>query len=217
MRLAFLLESLSLRLSIVPLLGALAVATAAATGCAKDNGGGDQGNAAAAAPPAATPPAPAQAPGAAGPVAGVLDRSHAGTPAPAFDFQDGEGRPTSMAAFRGKPTLVNLWATWCAPCIIEMPSLDALAVREGEALNVVALSQDLQGRNAVTRFFAERGFRALEANLDPDMRFMTDMRLETLPTTILYDADGKEVWRMVGRAEWDSDRVARLLDEAEGG
>ena len=122
-----------------------------------------------------------------------------------------------MAAFRGKPTLVNLWATWCAPCIVEMPALDALAAREGEALNVVALSQDLDGRAAVTRFFAERGFRELEANLDPQMQFMTALGLGTLPTTILYDAEGREVWRMVGVADWESEGVARLLDEAEAG
>jgi hypothetical protein len=98
-----------------------------------------------------------------------------------------------------------------------MPSLDALAVREGEALNVVVLSQDLGGREVVTPFFAQRRFQALEANLDAEMRFMTEARLDTLPTTILYDPEGKEVWRMVGRAEWDSERVAKLLDEAEAG
>lgn len=201
-----------MKLSILLLLASLVAA--ATTGCAKDNPGNDQGEAAA--PPALpSPPKAAARPGAT--VAGVLDRSHAGTPAPGFTFEDGDGRPTSMAAFRGKPTLVNLWATWCGPCIIEMPSLDALAVREGESLNVVALSQDLAGREPVTKFFAGRGFQALEANLDSDMRFMTEMRMETLPTTILYDAEGREVWRMVGRAEWDSERVARLLDEAEGG
>ena len=118
---------------------------------------------------------------------------------------------------RGKPTLVNLWATWCAPCIVEMPSLDALAAREGDALHVVALSQDLNGRELVTRFFGQRNFRHLEANLDPEMRFMTEMRLDTLPTTILYDAQGREVWRMRGMAEWESERIARLLDEAEAG
>ena len=122
-----------------------------------------------------------------------------------------------MAAFRGRPVLVNLWATWCGPCVIEMPSLDALAVREGEALHVLALSQDVGGRELVTRFFAERDFKELEANLDAEMGFMTSLKLGTLPTTILYDADGKEVWRMVGRADWQSERVARLLDEAEAG
>jgi len=187
-----------LRLSILCLLG-----VALATGCARDNEESGQGNAAAAAP--------------AGPVTGVLDRSHAGTPAPAITFQDGQGRPTSMAAFQGKPVLVNLWATWCAPCIIEMPSLDALAARERDALHVLALSQDIGGRGLVTRFFAQRNFRALEANLDPQMAFMTELKLGTLPTTILYDAEGKEVWRMIGRAEWESDRVAKLLLEAEGG
>jgi len=184
---------------IVCLLSALAL-----TGCAKGNDPANQANGAVAEAPTS-------------PVTGVLDRSHAGTPAPAFTFQDGNGRPTSMAAFRGKPTLVNLWATWCAPCVVEMPSLDALAAREGDALNVVALSQDLDGRELVTRFFTQRNFRHLEANLDPQMEFMMSLRLGTLPTTILYDAEGKEVWRMVGMAEWHSDRVAVLLDEAEGG
>lgn len=193
-----------LRLVIALLLGLAATLPA---GCARDNGTSPQGNEVA-----------AEAPGnAVMPVTGRLDRSHAGTPAPAFTFQDESGQPTTMAAFRGKPTLVNLWATWCAPCIVEMPSLDALAAREGDALNVVALSQDLNGRELVTQFFAQRNFRHLEANLDPDMRFMTEMRLDTLPTTILYDSEGREVWRMVGMAEWESERIARLIDEAEAG
>jgi thiol-disulfide isomerase/thioredoxin len=176
------------------------------TGCARDNGEAAQGNSNLVAAEAPRPGVP-----------GILDRSHAGTAAPNVGFEDEAGRPTTMAAFRGKPVLLNLWATWCGPCIIEMPSLDALALREGESLQVVALSQDMTGREAVTRFFAERNLRALEANLDKEMRFMTALQLETLPTTILYDAEGREVWRMTGRAEWDSERVARLLDEAEAG
>lgn len=193
-----------LRLVIALLLGLAATLPA---GCARDNEAAPQGNEVAAAAPG----------NAVTPVTGRLDRSHAGTPAPSFTFQDENGQPTSMAAFRGKPTLVNLWATWCAPCIVEMPSLDALAEREGDALNIVALSQDLDGREQVTRFFGQRDFRHLEANLDPEMRFMTEMRLDTLPTTILYDSEGREVWRMVGMAEWESERIARLLDEAEAG
>jgi thiol-disulfide isomerase/thioredoxin len=200
-----LLELLSLRLPIVLLLAAATAAAAAPlAGCAKGNAGEDQGNRAGAAAPVR-------------PVTGMLDRSHAGTPAPDISFEDPDGKPTSMAAFRGRPALVNLWATWCAPCVIEMPALDALAMREGDALQVVALSQDVGGRDLVSRFFAQRNFRALEANLDPQMEYMTRLRLGTLPTTILYDADGKEVWRMVGMADWESERVARLLDEAEGG
>ncbi|HEX8642042.1 MAG TPA: TlpA disulfide reductase family protein [Allosphingosinicella sp.] len=148
---------------------------------------------------------------------GRLDRSYAGTRAPGVAFQDPHGRPARLADFRGRPVLVNLWATWCGPCVVEMPSLDALAVREGDALQVLALSQDMAGRQKVTDFFAARSFRRLEPYLDADLAFMTSLGVDTLPTTILYDAEGVEVWRMTGLADWESDRAARLLTEAEAG
>lgn len=145
---------------------------------------------------------------------GRLDRSHAGTQAPATIFEDPQGRPARMADFRGRPVLVNLWATWCGPCVVEMPSLDGLARREGDRVTVLALSQDMQGRQKVTDFFAERAFAKLEPYLDPNLDFMTSLRIDTLPTTILYDAEGREVWRMTGMADWESDRAVRLLREA---
>ncbi|HET9428763.1 MAG TPA: TlpA disulfide reductase family protein [Allosphingosinicella sp.] len=148
---------------------------------------------------------------------GRLDRSHAGTPAPDVTFEDPSGRPARMADFRGRPVLVNLWATWCAPCVVEMPSLEALAAREGDSLVVLALSQDFGGRQKVTDFFQRHRFVELEAYLDGNMAFMTALRIDTLPTTILYNAEGEEVWRMTGLADWESDRAARLLDEAETG
>jgi thiol-disulfide isomerase/thioredoxin len=195
-----------LRLVIVPLLG-LFFASALA-GCdrqkASDPQGDRQASANAAQPPAAYP-------------TGRLDRSHAGTLAPAIAFQDPFGRPARLADFRGRPVLVNLWATWCGPCVVEMPSLDALARRQGENLKVLALSQDLDGRRKVTDFFAARNFARLEPYLDPDLRFMTELGVDTLPTTILYDAEGVEVWRMTGMADWDSERATRLLTEAAPG
>ncbi|WP_431851234.1 TlpA family protein disulfide reductase [Allosphingosinicella sp.] len=148
---------------------------------------------------------------------GVLDRSHAGTPAPDIEFEDPDGEPASLADFRGRPLLVNLWATWCPPCIVEMPSLDALAEREGDRLHVLALSQDLAGRRKVADFFAERRFRRLDPYLDGEMAFMTSLRLQTLPTSILYDARGREVWRMTGMEDWQGERARRLLREAAGG
>ena len=148
---------------------------------------------------------------------GRLDRSHAGTPAPDVTFEDPSGRPARIADFRGRPVLVNLWATWCAPCVVEMPSLEALAAREGDSLVVLALSQDFGGRQKVTDFFQRHRFVELEAYLDGNMAFMTALRIDTLPTTILYNAEGEEVWRMTGLADWESDRAARLLDEAETG
>ena len=145
---------------------------------------------------------------------GRLDRSHRGTPAPDAVFEDPHGRPARLSDFHGRPVLVNLWATWCGPCVVEMPSLDALAERESERLTVLALSQDLGGRQKVTDFFAARNFGRLEPYLDPELGFMTSLRIDTLPTTILYDAEGVEVWRMTGMADWESERAARLLTEA---
>lgn len=199
---------------VIGFLPGLAMAIALA-GCDRQNASAPQGEATANVAGAATTNAAAPA-GETYPT-GRLDRSHAGTPAPAISFEDPQGRPVTMAAFRGKPVLVNLWATWCGPCVIEMPSLDALANREGDALQVLALSQDMEGRQKVTDFFSQRRFTALEPYLDSRLDFMMTLRVDTLPTTILYDADGKEVWRMTGRADWQSERVARLLTEAEAG
>lgn len=195
-----------MRLVIACLPGLLAALALA--GCDRQKAAAPQGEA----PSSAGSPAAAQ-----GYPTGRLDRSHAGTLAPATMFEDGDGRPINLAAFRGRPLLVNLWATWCGPCVIEMPSLDMLAAREGDALQVLAVSQDLDGRQKVSDFFAARRFAALEAHLDPRMELMTALGLDTLPTTILYDAQGLEVWRMTGRAEWHGERATRLLGEAEAG
>ena len=199
-----LLESVSLRLVIAFLLGLVLVPALA--GCDRQKAADPQGE------------APANAAGvAASYPTGRLDRSHAGTPAPDALFEDPHGRPARIADFRGRPLLVNLWATWCGPCVVEMPSLDALATREGESLTVLALSQDMEGRAKVTDFFAQRDFARLEPYLDPELRVMTALGIDTLPTTILYDAEGVEVWRMTGMADWEGARAARLLTEAEGG
>ena len=145
--------------------------------------------------------------------AGRLDRSHAGTLAPASAFENPEGGPTTLADFQGKPLLVNLWATWCAPCIAEMPTLDALAARE-DKLQVLVVSQDLDGQDKVDAFFAERKFSTLQPYIDPQMGLMTALGVDTLPTTILYDAEGREVWRMTGIEDWQGARAAELIAEA---
>jgi len=144
---------------------------------------------------------------------GRLDRSHAGSRAPATAFENPDGDPARLADFRGKPLLVNLWATWCGPCIVEMPTLDALAAREGERLQVLTISEDLDGRDRVEAFFAKQGYRHLETWLDPQMALMPALKVDTLPTTILYDARGREVWRVVGMEDWQSGRAAVLIKE----
>ncbi len=145
---------------------------------------------------------------------GRLDRSHAGEPAPATAFEDPQSGRVALSDFRGRPLLVNLWATWCAPCVIEMPTLDALAEREDGRVQVLAVSQDADGRAKVDAFFAERRFAALEPYLDPSLGLMTELGVDTLPTTILFDAEGREVWRMTGIADWRSEESAALIAEA---
>lgn len=144
---------------------------------------------------------------------GTLDRSLAGTAAPATGFEDPSGEQVTLADFRGKPLLVNLWATWCAPCIKEMPTLDALAAREGDRLNVLTISEDRDGRDKVEAFFDEHGFKSIDSYLDPEMALLADMQIHTLPTTILYDAEGREVWRIIGTTDWTGQKAAGLIAE----
>lgn len=178
------------------LLGALTLA-----GCDRQSQGAQQANETAS---VASPPAKS---------AGTLDRSHKGEAAPATPFTDPKGDKTTLAAFRGKPVLLNLWATWCAPCVKEMPTLDKLAGSKAGALTVIALSQDFEGAAKVKPFFANSGFATLQPYLDTDAAFSTGMSLN-LPTTILYDSRGREVWRKLGDTDWASAEAAKLVAEA---
>jgi thiol-disulfide isomerase/thioredoxin len=146
--------------------------------------------------------------------AGAIDRSRAGTAAPETAFEDPDAEATSLADFRGKPVLLNLWATWCAPCVKELPTLDALQAREGARLKVLTVSQDLEGRAKVAAFLAKGKYRTLEAWLDPQMALMGELGVTSLPTTILYDARGREVWRIAGDKDWTGAEAAALLAEA---
>lgn len=201
----------SLRLPIAFLPGlfiGLALAGCDRQKAAAPQGGAPQpANASAAAPAAEAYPT------------GRLDRSHAGTPAPDALFEDGDGQPVRLSVFRGRPLLVNMWATWCGPCVIEMPSLDALAAREGASLQILAVSQDSDdnARAKVSDFFRAHHFTSLEPYLDQRMGLMTGLQLQELPTTIFYDAEGREVWRMTGMADWQGARAASLLREGGAG
>ncbi|WP_374144929.1 TlpA family protein disulfide reductase [Sphingomonas sp. 28-63-12] len=145
---------------------------------------------------------------------GVLDRSHKGEAASTLQFLDPAGTPVTLASFAGKPVLLNLWATWCAPCVAEMPTLDALAVREGGTLTIVPVSQDLEGAAKVDPFFKNAQFKALKPYRDPQAALSIAFQAN-LPTTILYDSTGHEVWRMLGGVDWTGPQAAALLAEAK--
>jgi thiol-disulfide isomerase/thioredoxin len=148
--------------------------------------------------------------------AGKVDRSHAGTAMPAIPFTGPDGAPATLTQFRGKPLLVNLWATWCAPCIAEMPTLDALAAREKDRVRVMVVSQDLAGKRAVDPSFAKQKFAALVPYLDKQNVLMEALKADTLPVTVFYGADGKEKWRVVGGMDWTGADAKGLIDKAVG-
>ncbi len=142
-----------------------------------------------------------------------VDRRMAGRGFPNKRFEGAGGKPVSIADFTGRPVLVNLWATWCVPCVTEMPTIDALAAREAGRLEIVAISQD-SNRAIMERWWNKQGFKTLQPYLDGKGDFGFSYGGVALPTSILYDAQGKEVWRITGALDWLGDEAKSMLEEA---
>jgi len=131
---------------------------------------------------------------------------------PEVRFQDGNGAEKTLADWRGKVVLVNLWATWCAPCRKEMPALDHLQKELGSSkFEVVAISIDRTGLPGARKFLDETGVRDLALYADPTTKLSSVLRAVGLPVTVLIDAQGREIGRLVGPAEWDSEDAKRLI------
>jgi len=131
---------------------------------------------------------------------------------PEFRITGDDGRTLSMADFRGRLVLLNLWATWCVPCRREMPSLDRLqAAFDGTDFDVVALSLDRNGASAVRRFYDEFAIVALDLYVAKSPTVTRALGVIGLPTTLLVDRTGRELGRVVGPAEWDSPEVKALV------
>ena len=144
-----------------------------------------------------------------------VDRSHKGRPAPDTLFHDPDGVEISLAEFEGTPVLVNLWASLCAPCIHELPTLDKLEQAQAERgqLAVIAVSQDRAPRASVDAFLADKRIGRFAAYHDPQMALSSALGVQVLPTTLLFDSSGREVWRFVGDLDWTSAEAAALLAE----
>jgi thiol-disulfide isomerase/thioredoxin len=133
-------------------------------------------------------------------------------PAPEIGFADSEGKRLTLADFRGRVVLINLWATWCQPCIREMPSLDRLrAALPEQDLAIVLISQDRGGDKVVAPFFAKLALAALKTYLDPQSTVGHALEVRGLPTSLLIDRDGKELGRVEGAVEWDGAPAQALL------
>jgi thiol-disulfide isomerase/thioredoxin len=145
-----------------------------------------------------------------------VDRTHKGDAAPSTIFKNPDGGDVSLARFKGTPVLVNLWASWCAPCIKELPTLQKLEESHAVdgALGVIAVSQDMAPQSSVDAFLKDKGIGRFAAYHDEKMALTDALNIQIMPTTILYDAEGKEVWRYVGDLDWSGDEAKALLAEA---
>jgi len=137
--------------------------------------------------------------------------------APVQPFEPESGRQRTLADYRGRGVVLNFWATWCAPCVREMPQLDRLSkILDGGAIQVLALSEDRAGAPLVKKFFDVNGIRNLEVLVDGGGRMMREVKLKGLPTTILIDRQGLEVGRVVGMADWDAKETVAFLNRCIG-
>lgn len=139
------------------------------------------------------------------------DKSHRGSELPALTVRDAKGRTLTLASLKGKPVLINLWATWCGPCVKELPTLDALAVQRAGSLAVVTVSQDSGAADKVATELAAHSSGHLPLWLDPDNALALHYNTGTLPTSVLYDAQGREVWRLSGGHDWTDPQTAAWL------
>lgn len=132
-------------------------------------------------------------------------------------FFDQYGRERRFADWRGRGLVVNFWATWCAPCVKEMPDLDRLNARlKGEGIEVLALSSDREGAPVVESFYRKHGLKTLPILIDKGGAVGRALKIAGLPTTLIVDREGREVARVVGLAAWDSGPVIETVRRCVG-
>lgn len=139
-------------------------------------------------------------------------QASAGSPAPQTNLGAKDGATETLRAFRGKVVLVNFWATWCGPCIEELPSLVRLQARlGGPGFTVLALSEDLKGWKVIAPFLDRHAISGLPVLHDPQGAASRALKVAGLPTTVLFDRDGRELGRLVGPAPWDGSDALALI------
>lgn len=132
--------------------------------------------------------------------------------APLTEFTRADGTTGTLADFQGRFVVLNFWATWCAPCRAEMPTLAALqTAMQGDAFEVVTIATGRNAPPAMAKFFAEIGVDNLPLHADPRSALARDMGIFGLPTTVVLDPEGREIARLLGDADWDSDSAKAII------
>ena len=138
--------------------------------------------------------------------------SSAGEMASDVPFIDGPNPARRLTDFRGRALVVNFWATWCAPCVREMPDLDRLRADVADnGIEVLAISEDRQGLAKVDEFYAETGIVNLPRLLDDKGTLSRALKLRGLPTTLFFDAAGRRIGQIEGTAPWHEPAVRAAL------
>ena len=133
-------------------------------------------------------------------------------PSPAVKLIGADGKETTLAAYAGRIVVANFWATWCAPCIKEMPSLDRLRAKLGDdRAAVVAISEDIKGWPVIAPFVESHDLKNLPVLADPEGSAARGLGVTVLPTTVIIGRDGRMEGALVGAAEWDSEDAMRLV------
>jgi thiol-disulfide isomerase/thioredoxin len=149
-----------------------------------------------------------------GPMAAFLVKAER-PPVPDLAFKDSTGSEIKLTKWRGRVILLNLWATWCAPCRKEMPALNAVQKQLGSKdFEVVALSVDRKGLAASAAFLKETGADSLGLYADESAKSLGDLQALGLPVTLLVDRKGREIGRLLGPAEWNSGEAVALIRAA---
>ena len=128
---------------------------------------------------------------------------------PPLTFRDADGDTLKLEDLRGRKVLLNVWASWCAPCVAELPTLEAVAEGRND-IDVVTVSLDRRPEDAA-EFLAREGFD-LPAWWDESFSLAGRLKAPGVPVTVLYNEGGREVARVAGEADWTSPEATALLD-----
>ncbi len=143
-----------------------------------------------------------------------IDRHEPPIAAPETPFMTMKGEELTLADFAGSGVVLNLWATWCGPCVREMPSLDRLQQQvEADGIKVVAVSSDQGGRDTVQAFMTKHELGTLQPYLDPGAKLTLSLAGQGLPRTYILNAAGEIAASYVGPAEWDAPELVAVVRE----